>query len=314
MNDGPTIVATDKTAEEPLPIPSATARGLLPLKAVRIDLLDERGEAIVVREEAGLAPRSSVASGFLVQVESALYLYTCWHVVTGIDLVHPKLPGSMCSSRRRKLRISMQAANPIGNVGHSIGGLHSIEVDLYDDATNPPVPLWEQDEQSVANESLSMANLSEPFWHDVVRLRMPETLRLSNVQAVHLTDLWSNLVSPGDSLLIVGYPYGYSAHANNPTPIVLKRSVAAVPLGRHRITLVDGGGAPGMSGGPVFYEFGDRLFLYGIYVGVIYPDAAVGVSQGEKTTALGRVCPLGLLAHLKLSQKQTPVPPPFAPP
>jgi len=297
-------------------MPSAMARLLIPFKVVRIDLLDEQGWPVLIRDDHGNEARATVASGFLLRDQSVVYVYTCCHVVTGIDLDSPRLPGSIAQARRFKLRISMQTAEPLPkpNIGHLIGGLSSVDVDLYDNSTNPPTPLWEQDEQCVSNDALSLANLSEPFWHDLVRIRLPETLQLAAVQALSPSDLWTNLVSPGDSLLIVGYPYGYSAHAANPTPIVLKRSVAAVPSGRHRIALIDGAGAPGMSGGPVFYESNDRLYLYGIYIGVIYPDAAVGVSQGEKTTALGRVCSLTHLSSLGLSQCPTPVSPPIAPP
>jgi hypothetical protein len=43
-----------------------------------------------------------------------------------------------------------------------------------------------------------------------------------------------------------------------------------------------------MSGGPVFCEHEDRLYLFGVYTGIVYPDAAEGVSP-EWTTALARL-------------------------
>jgi hypothetical protein len=39
-----------------------------------------------------------------------------------------------------------------------------------------------------------------------------------------------------------------------------------------KLVLIDGIGAPGMSGGPVFIERNQKLILYGIYTGLIYPD------------------------------------------
>ena len=40
-----------------------------------------------------------------------------------------------------------------------------------------------------------------------------------------------------------------------------------------------------MSGGPVFVEKKDSLYLTGIYTGIIYPDYIV--ERNKKTTALG---------------------------
>ena len=55
-----------------------------------------------------------------------------------------------------------------------------------------------------------------------------------------------------------------------------------------------------MSGGPVFVERGDDLFLFGIYVGLIYPDYVLGTN--EKLSALGVVGDLSIMlwGHLPL--------------
>ena len=47
-----------------------------------------------------------------------------------------------------------------------------------------------------------------------------------------------------------------------------------------------------MSGGPVFHMHEGRLYLYGVYTGVIFPDGPN--PEPERTTALGTVCWLGL--------------------
>jgi hypothetical protein len=48
---------------------------------------------------------------------------------------------------------------------------------------------------------------------------------------------------------------------------------------------LDSGGAPGMSGGPVFVERDDEIALLGVYTGIIYSDPVI--ERNEKTTALG---------------------------
>jgi hypothetical protein len=165
------------------------------------------------------------------------------------------------------------------------------------------LPLWEQDEQSVSNSSLAMANLVQPYWHDIVRIRLPSSIIASTVPLLSRLDLWSDLIAPADPLMLVGYPYGFSTRQLTPTPIVLTRHVAAISRdGARREILIDGAGAPGMSGGPVFYERDNQLYLFGMYVGVIFPDAAAE-SEPERPGALGIVCPMNLLSHrLKLAR------------
>jgi hypothetical protein len=278
------------------PIPSATARHLMTFKCVRIEILDQNGELVMLTPENGKGGGPAVASGFLLRDEAVTYLYTCWHVVSGISLTNPVLPGAGVMQRRSRLKVSMQANEyKIGGAAVTTGGTETFEIDLYDTSGKSPSPVWEQDEQSNPNSNLAMANLNEPFWHDVVRIRVPDEVKTSTIQILAPQDLWPNLIAPGDSLLLVGYPYGYSAKLLSPTPIVLKRNVAAIQRdGPRREILIDGVGAAGMSGGPVFCEHEDALYLFGVYMGIIYPDAAEGVSP-ERTTALGTVCQMNLL-------------------
>ena len=49
----------------------------LSFKAVRLETLDER-KTILGR-----------ATGFLVRDADGLFLYSCWHVVTGVDFFRP---------------------------------------------------------------------------------------------------------------------------------------------------------------------------------------------------------------------------------
>lgn len=57
---------------------------------------------------------------------------------------------------------------------------------------------------------------------------------------------------------------------------------------------------PGMSGGPVVLFDGGRMFLFGIYTGVLYPDGPR--EDPERTTALGTVCSFTLMRSLPFAQ------------
>jgi hypothetical protein len=198
----------------------------------------------------------------------------------------------------------MQRSERLKGAIASVGGSDSFEVELYEKSGEDVfLPRWEQDEQSVSNSNLAMANLVQPFWHDIVRIRLPSGVVTSSTPVLSRLDLWPDLIAPADPLMLVGYPYGFSARQLPATPIVVKRNVAAISRdGARREILIDGAGAPGMSGGPVFYEWDNRLYLFGTYVGVIFPDAAPD-SEPERTSALGIVCPMNLLSHpLKLAR------------
>jgi len=275
-------------------------------RAVRIEILDQHGQSVMVTPRNGERRGPAVASGFLLRDDAELYLYTCWHVVTGIELANPVLPGT--NQRRSRLKVSMQRSEKFKGPIVSVAGSDSFEVELYEQAGEKSgeavfLPRWEQDQQSVANSSLAMANLVQPFWHDIVRIRLPPGIVTSTTPVLSRLDLWAEPIAPAEPLMLVGYPYGFSARQITSTPIVLKRHVAAISRdGARREILIDGAGAPGMSGGPVFYEWDHRLYLFGMYVGVIFPDAATE-NEPERTGALGIVCPMNLLSHqLKLAR------------
>lgn len=283
-----------------------TARHLMQFRAVRIEILDQHGQSVMVTPRNGERRGPAVASGFLLRDDAELYLYTCWHVVTGIELANPVLPGT--SQRRSQLRVSMQRSEKFKEPIVSVVGSDSFEVELYEQSGEKSgadvfLPRWEQDQQSVSNSSLAMANLMQPFWHDIVRIRLPASVVPSTTPVLNRRDLWPDLIAPADPLMLVGYPFGFCARELTSTPIVMKRHVAAISRdGGRREILIDGAGTPGMSGGPVFYEWDNRLYLFGMYVGVIFPDAAPENDPG-RSGALGIVCPMNLLSHrLKLAR------------
>ena len=253
---------------------------------VRLQVLDAEQRPI-----SGL-----VASGFIRRLQGSLFLYTCWHVVTGFDPNAVRVSSSL--PIRRHLAVALQAAEQRNPGMQVIGGLQELNVPLYDESVNPPMPLWEQDDQHIPNIELNAVNIFLPFWHDVVRIELPPELSLSSMQLVDEERLFqgnSPLVAPGDKCLIVGYPYGFSAFGpEQPTPVALTRFVASDRIGgRRQQFLLEGIGAPGMSGGPVFIERDQELLLLGVYTGSIYPDHVV--HSYEKVTALGTVANISML-------------------
>lgn len=270
--------------------PLGTQRFFLSLQAVRIECLDCAQQPI----------SNAIATGFLHADESGqLALYTCWHVVTGLDPNALKLGFEL--PKRRFIRLSLQEAVERQSGVVSIGGAQAVVLPLYGDTSEkigPLQPLWEQPDWHVPNEFLNNVGLYLPSC-DVVRLVLPPRFSPSCLQlASNLPVLPGNasLPAPGDKCLIVGYPYGFSAAGlTQPTPVVFTRFIASAHIAGPRKFefFLDGYGAPGMSGGPVLIEREQSLYLLGIYTGDIFPDHTLHTN--EKATAMGTVADLRLI-------------------
>lgn len=252
--------------------PNFMDRMALTMKAVHVQCLDESQSRI----------KGTVASGFIVESNGRLYLHTCWHVVTGFDMYDVKVSGVL--PNRKYLELSFQGFdNSIPNI-QKIGGHQSLVLPLYDDNN---VPLWIQNKQDVPHPDLNAINLKVPSWHDMVKISLPSEISVSDMQIIKERDILVNMAMIGEPIFVVGFPYGYSALGlGQPTAIVLVRFVAANHvIDRKSGALLDGPGAPGMSGGPVFVERDGKLLLIGIYTGLLYPDHLI--MKNEKYTALG---------------------------
>ncbi len=254
-------------------------RFLLPYRAVLLTLLDADGE-----------PTGRVATGFLRREGDQLYLYTCWHTVTGLDRNTRALPPpeKWLQLRPWKVRVTLQEFESHGGGLAATGGAREIVRELYSEERRY---LWLQDRQYVPNADLERAGLRFPYYYDAVKIAFP------NIEAMpdqFLSDssaiLPSMMVLPGDKVVFVGYPHGYSA-LQTPTPVVISAHVAAMfSKEKHMEFLIDRAGAPGMSGGPVFVEQDSQLWPIGIYTGAVYPD--------RLATGVPRVSTLGSCANL----------------
>lgn len=244
----------------------------LNMKAIHVQCLDKNKKPV----------EGVNASGFILEEKGELFVYTCWHLVTGYNMHDVKIGRTL--PNRRFIEINLQDCDKRQPGVQVIGGNQSIIISLYNEDNTPA---WIQNQQDVPHPDLNAINLKIPFWHDAVKIALPREITLSKMQIIKEDEIWNNLLMIGEKIYIVGFPYGYSALGmEQPTAIVLTRFLAADRIkDRQTEMLLDGPGAPGMSGGPAFIERDNTLHLVGIYTGLIYPDHVI--EKNEKTTALG---------------------------
>jgi hypothetical protein len=227
------------------------------------------------------------ASGF-VRIEDGIpFLYTCWHVVTGYDRNDLRVKNAL--PKRAFLEVFVQDDQPQADRTSVVAGLLSFTIPLYDESVRPKKPLWYQDRAHLPHPDLNAIGLCVPSWHDVVKIRLPTDVKVSELQLVSNPVLASNMMlTPGDKIYVVGFPYGFSTGGLGvPKPVVLTRFVTATAISNRRQEfLLDSGGAPGMSGGPVFVERDNDIALLGLYTGIIYPDHPA-IQHNKDVTALG---------------------------
>jgi len=255
-------------------------RFCLPFRAVHIQCLNDEQEEI----------KNAYASGFIVKENGQLFLYTCWHVATGYDMHKIKTGNNLPD--RSIFRVTLQDCQQPQPGLNVVGGKQSFEIQLYTEKDGKKIPAWFQDMKDLPCFELNNINIKVPSWHDVIKLHIPHDICVSDMQILSDDDISMNSPMIGDKLYIVGFPYGYSALGlEQPTPIVMTRFLAANSVVERTTMdrLMDGPCTHGMSGGPVFVETNNALFLTGIYKGSIYPDYKLD-QKNKETTQLGLYC------------------------
>jgi hypothetical protein len=243
---------------------------------VQLRCLDERRRPL----------KHASASGFVRIEDGVPFLYTCWHVVTGYDRNDLRVTNAL--PKRAFLEVFVQGHQQQVGSTSVAGRLLSFTIPLYDESARPKKPLWYQDRAHLPHPDLNAIGLCVPSWHDAVKIPLSTDVKVSELQLVSNPVLASNeMLTSGDRIYVVGFPYGYSTDGLGlPTPVVLTRFVTATVVnGRPQEFLLNSGGAPGMSGGPVFVERDDELVLLGVYTGIIYGGPVIDLN--EKVAALG---------------------------
>jgi hypothetical protein len=267
--------------------PAATVlqpRSELSFRSVQIRCLDEGRKPL----------RHASASGFIRLEDGVPFLYTCWHVVTGYDRNDLRVTNAL--PKRAFLEVFVQDPRRQMTGTSVAGGRVSFIIPLYDDSERPKKPLWYQDRVHQPHPDLNSIGLCVPSWHDAVKIPLSPDLKVSQRQLVSNPVLASNsMLTPGDEIYIVGFPYALSAGGSGQgTPTVLTRFVTATAVrGRPQEFLLNAGGEPGMSGGPVFVKRDNDIALLGAYTGIIYP-APVIERNVKVSAALGSCVNLSL--------------------
>lgn len=267
------------------------------LHAVRIWLLDSKDRPICP------------ATGVIIEDGDGVFLYTCWHVVTGINFLDLKVPHNAWPPSRRKIKYQTQAIETPNPAVVTFGGGVDRVVPLYRENDGTFIPLWQQERNSIACPDLAHVGLKVPKFFDLVRIpiqiEQAEEARIS----IPRSAISKNMIGPSGKVIVVGYPYGYSIRgARWPHPVHIMRFVAA-EMSDTLTMLLDAEAAPGMSGAPVFIESkhplpgGNQWDLLGVYTGAVFADAEhlqqLQPSEGrppsnDRRAALGVVCSLHL--------------------
>jgi Trypsin-like peptidase domain len=259
----------------PHPLQNSLMAGL---KAVRLETFDEDGKVL------------TRASGFLVEESDGSFLYTCWHVMTGVDFLQPNPMAP--PKRRRFITLYCQDVQERQPGVQAIGGGRSVKVALYDELGQPR---WLQEPNDREQPDLQNIGIRVPKFCDVARIPAHLDPCVGSVVSFQKSDIFSNHAQAGTDVVIVGYPYGYSAKdITSPEPVFLNRSIASNKTSNVGYTLLDGGAAPGMSGAPVLMNHQGRWWLLGMYTGVIFPDHQYGPQglDNDRHAALGLMAPM----------------------
>lgn len=244
-------------------------------------------------DEARKPLKHASASGFVRIEDGVPFLYTCWHVVTGYDRNHLRVTNAL--PKRAFLEVFVHGHQRHTDAASVVGEPPSFTVPLYDDAARPKKPLWYQDRAHLPHPDLNSIGLCVPSWHDAVKIPLSTDARVSQLQPVsNPVPAPNTMLKPGDKVYVVGFPYGFgTGEPGPPRPVVLTRFVTATAVsGRPQEFLLDSGGAPGMSGGPVFLERDHGIALLGVYTGIIYLESVI--ERNTRVPALGACTNLSL--------------------
>jgi hypothetical protein len=257
-------------------------RSELSFRSVQLRCLDEDRRPL----------KHASASGFVRVEDGVPFLYTCWHVVTGYDRNHLRVTNAL--PKRAFLKVFVHGHRPQPDSASVAEGVLSFTIPLYDRSARPKKPLWYQDRAHLPHPDLNAIGLCVPSWHDAVKIPLPTDVKVSELQLVsNPVPASTKMPTLGDKIYVVGFPYEFNTGGlGSSTPVVLTRFVAATAVsGRPREFLLDSGGAPGMSGGPVFVERQNDIALLGVYTGIIYPVPVI--ERHKKVVALGSCANLG---------------------
>jgi len=251
------------------------------IKTLRLQFLDEKKRHV------------SNASGFIVRYNERLFLFTCWHAVTGIDRKQPKVTEP---PNRKHVRIQGADIQVESESSTRWGGTRSFEFQLYG---KEDLPIWKQQKLiHYEHKDLNSIGIFIPKEYDVIALPIDLPEPYNSIWSLDCESdtgvpFVGGLATP--PLVVSGYPYGYSVGGQSVYPVILRRHQVSSPgAGFSAERLLDGACVKGMSGGPVFNH---RCELIGIYTGLIFPDYE-SVDAKKRSTGNDRFAALGTYLNI----------------
>ena len=172
-----------------------------------------------------------IATGFNWEHESANYLVTNWHVMTGF---HPQTqqPVSENGSTPDMLRIWLHTAERLGK-------WESLDLSLFD---NQGRPCWKEHDTFRSNVDVA-----------TIRLNIPDKYKVFPINKIAFDDFRAEIAQ---DVFIVGFPRGITGAGK--FPIWKRGSIASEPdvdIDRVPKLLIDSMTREGMSGSPVIAQY-----------------------------------------------------------
>lgn len=171
----------------------------------------------------------SLGTGFIIQHNSKYFLLTNWHVISGKDYYTGKN-----SDEKGRLPNSIKINYHSNNLGKWVSGIEDIVRDGK--------PLW--------HETQFDGKLT-----DIITLPLNNIPVNAKIYPLNLDfDKTDMLPSPGGTVFVIGYPFGYSLDG---FPVWKTGHIASDPdidANGFPAILIDATTRPGMSGSPVFIK------------------------------------------------------------
>ena len=241
------------------------------IRPVKLELLDQDQLSVNI-----------AATGFVFSDGDRQWLFTSWHVVTGYDFLDVKV---LNPPVRKFIKVISKQIQERGEGWRSIGDTATQTLPLYG---TDGIPLWRQQEQYRPHNDLAELGIFIPEHVDLVAIPFEVDIRERNERCYVPEHISTAGLQNGTAVYITGYPWGYSALGDRtPEPLFLVRHIASWVTANPHNFLLDGVGARGMSGSPVFVK-GERGFkLVGVYCGAYFPDVAATGHRQDAYSSLG---------------------------
>jgi hypothetical protein len=124
-------------------------------RSIRLELLDEDGSVV------------SFGTGIMMSEDNGVFLYTCWHTVTGYDFLNLKV---IYPPRIKSVALHTKVIRQENPAVVAVGGETRDLYSLYDENGDP---IWEQEEGERPHLDLNEIGVRVPKHCDIVSVLPP---------------------------------------------------------------------------------------------------------------------------------------------